>query len=235
MKEVPALKKFDASKKLASAEFVQQAQGSMVKYVGVNASRTLTADDMGAALYFTAPGLTLTIPRPDSLGIPANSGKYFKLFGLNQSTGTIASGAGVVIGYDVDDVKKIVVKQGQFITLMATAGQVWQVIDSTTELWRNADFTPHLASTGSQPLPGGFILQWIAAANAGGSGTAADTPYDMAFPNAVVAVSAIHIGSDTSVNITVDGSAPNKLAGVRLRSNYTNGASVMAYVLAIGY
>jgi phage-related baseplate assembly protein len=42
---------------------------------------------------------------------------------------TIASGASVVIGYDVDDVKKIVVKQGQFITLMATADQVWQVID----------------------------------------------------------------------------------------------------------
>ena len=143
MKEVATLKKFDASKKLASAEFVQQAQGSMVKYVGVNASRALTVDDMGAALYFTAPGLTLTLPSPDSLGIPNNSGKYFKLFGLNQSMGTIASGAGVVIGYDVGDVKKIVIKQGQFITLMATAGQVWQVIDGTAEMWRNADFADY--------------------------------------------------------------------------------------------
>jgi len=143
MKEVATLKKFDASKKLANAEFVQQAQGSMVKYVGVNASRALTADDMGAVLYFTAPGLTLTLPRPDSLGIPDNSGKYFKLFGLNLSTGTIASGAGVVIGYDVGDVKKIIIKQGQFITLMATEGQVWQVIDGTAEMWRNADFADY--------------------------------------------------------------------------------------------
>ena len=146
-KEVATLPKFNASSKLASAEFVQQAHGSMVKYVDLNANRTLTADDMGAALYFTAPGLTLTIPSPDSLGIPHNSGKYVKLFGLNQSTGTIVSGAGTVIGYDVGDVKKIVVKQGQFITLMATSAQVWQVIDSTAEMWRNADFVDYFNNT----------------------------------------------------------------------------------------
>ena len=147
MKEVATLKKFDASKKLVNAEFVQQAQGSMVKFVGVGASRTLTADDMGAALYFTAPGLTLTIPSPDALGIPANSGKYFKLFGRNQAAGTIASAAGVVIAYDVSDVKNIVIKQGQFLTLMATAGQVWQVIDATAEMWRNVDFADYFNNT----------------------------------------------------------------------------------------
>lgn len=143
MKEVAPLPKFSASRKLVSAEFVQQAQGSMVKYVAVSASRTLMADDMGAALYFTVGGLTLTIPSPDSLGIPFNSGKYFKLFGLNQATGTISSGMNVVIGYDVGDVKNIVIKQGQFITLMATSGQVWQVIDSTAEMRRNVDFADY--------------------------------------------------------------------------------------------
>ncbi|MED5594520.1 phage tail protein [Janthinobacterium sp. P210006] len=179
-KEVATLPKFNASSKLASAEFVQQAQGSMVKYVGVNADRTLTADDMGAALYFTAPGLTLTIPSPDSLGIPANSGKYFKLFGLNQSPGTIASGAGVVIGYDVGDVKRIIVKQGQFITVMATSSQVWQVIDATAEMGRNADFSSKLAaSSGHQKLPGNFIMQFgDATATPGGNFIA----FDIVFP-----------------------------------------------------
>ncbi|ATD60143.1 hypothetical protein CNX70_08010 [Janthinobacterium svalbardensis] len=234
MKEVATPPKFDASGKLVNADFVQRAQGNMVRYADVIESRTLTAEDMGCAVYFPYSGRTITIPPPESLGIPNNSGKCVRFFGLFNS-GTILAAPGVNIGFDVGSVPSITIKPGQFLTLMATGSGVWQVIESTAELWRNADFTPHLASTGSQPLPGGFILQWIAAANAGGSGTAADTPYDMAFPNAVVAVSAIHIGSDTSVNITVDGSAPNKLAGVRLRSNYTNGASVMAYVLAIGY
>ena len=233
-KEVATPPKFDASSKLVNADFVQRAQGNMVRYADVIESRTLTAEDIGCAVYFPYAGRTITIPDPVSLGIPNNSGKCVRFFGLVNS-GTILAAPGVNIGFDVGSVPSITIKPGQFLTLMATGSGVWQVIESTAELWRNADFTPHLASTGSQPLPGGFILQWIAAANAGGSGTAADTPYDMAFPNAVVAVSAIHIGSDTSVNITVDGSAPNKLAGVRLRSNYTNGASVMAYVLAIGY
>ncbi|MDN2699321.1 phage tail protein [Janthinobacterium sp. SUN073] len=179
-KEVATLPKFNASRQLASAEFVQQAQGSMVKYVGVNADRILTTDDMGAALYFTAPGLTLTIPSPDSLGIPANSGKYFKLFGLNQSPGTIASGAGVVIGYDVGDVKKIIIKQGQFITVMATSSQVWQVIDATAEMGRNADFSSKLAANnGHQKLPGNFIMQFgDATATPGGNFIA----FDIVFP-----------------------------------------------------
>ena len=378
MKTVATLPKFDMSANLASAAFVQQAQGNMVGYVGIYKNRTLTVDDIGCAMYFVSPGMAITMPSPESLGIPNNSGKCVKFFGLNVG-GTIVAGPGIAIGFDVGNVQTITLKQGQFINLMATGPGIWQVIDSTAELWRNADlasffknesvsqnkfnstnkiattafvqqaqgnlaglagitasralladdigkafyfinsniqvtlprpdsiisgdvvgrsvkffgfatfagtltpdngaylsyemgsvasltvkpgqslsliavndttwqvigstaemqrnadFQSSLANTGHQTLPGGFILQWIAAANAGGNGNAVDTPYDIAFPNAVVSVSAIHIGSDTSVNITVDGVNPNKLAAVRLRSNYISGASVVAYVLAIGY
>ncbi|OEZ88809.1 hypothetical protein JAB6_01710 [Janthinobacterium sp. HH104] len=235
MKEVPALPKADASKKLASAGFVQQELGNLAGISDFPVSRTLTVADFGKAYYFSNGSVMATLPRPDSFASGQIIGRQVKFFGFNKIAGTIAPAANAVLRCDVANLPSMIVKAGQSVSLVAITADTWQAIDSTAELWRNADFTPHLASTGSQPLPGGFILQWIAAANAGGSGTAADTPYDMAFPNAVVAVSAIHIGSDTSVNITVDGAAPNKLAGVRLRSNYTNGASVMAYVLAIGY
>jgi hypothetical protein len=235
MKEVQTLPKADASKKLASAGFVQQELGNLAGMSDFPVSRALTAADFGKAYYFSNGSVMATLPRPDSLTGGQIIGRQVKFFGFNKIAGTIAPAANAVLRCDVANLPSMIVKPGQSVSLVAITADTWQAIDSTAELWRNADFTPHLASTGSQPLPGGFLLQWIAAANAGGSGTAADTPYDMAFPNAVVAVSAIHIGSDTSVNITVDGSAPNKLASVRLRSNYTNGASVMAYVLAIGY
>jgi len=235
MKEVATLPRFDASMKLVNAEFLRRAQGNMVGYVRIAENRTLTAADIGSVILLGDAPTVLTFPAPAALGIPNNSGACVHIVCVGSHAVTLVPGDNDAQLAAPDATPSIRVKKGQSLTLMATNNQYWRVISSTAELWRNADFTPHLASTGSQPLPGGFILQWIAAANAGGSGTAADTPYDMAFPNAVVAVSAIHIGSDTSVNITVDGSAPNKLASVRLRSNYTNGASVMAYVLAIGY
>ncbi|WP_213086099.1 phage tail protein [Janthinobacterium lividum] len=235
MKEVATLPQFDASKKLVNAEFLRRAQGNMVGYDRIAENRTLTAANIGSVILLGDTPAVLTFPPPAALGIPNNSGACVRIVCVGPHAVTLVPGDGDAQLVAPDATPSIRVKKGQSLTLMATNNQYWRVISSTAEMWRNADFTPHLASTGSQPLPGGFLLQWIAAANAGGSGTAADTPYDMAFPNAVVAVSAIHIGNDTSVNITVDGSAPNKLASVRLRSNYTNGASVMAYVLAIGY
>jgi hypothetical protein len=235
MKEVATLPRFDASMKLVNAEFLRRAQGNMVGYVYIAENRTLTAADIGSVILLGDAPTVLTFPAPAALGIPNNSGACVHIVCVGSHAVTLVPGDNDAQLVAPNATPSIRVKKGQSLTLMATNNQYWRVISSTAEMWRNADFTPHLASTGSQPLPGGFLLQWIAAANAGGSGTAADTPYDMAFPNAVVDVSAIHIGSDTSVNITVDGSAPNKLASVRLRSNYTNGASVMAYVLAIGY
>ncbi|WP_258003272.1 phage tail protein, partial [Janthinobacterium sp. AD80] len=62
LKEVKTLAKFDASKKLVNADFVQQAQGNMVRYTEVTESRTLTAEDIGCALYFPSAGKAITIP-----------------------------------------------------------------------------------------------------------------------------------------------------------------------------
>ena len=48
MKEVATPPKFDASTKLANTDFVQKAQGNMVRYSQVLESRTLTAEDTRA-------------------------------------------------------------------------------------------------------------------------------------------------------------------------------------------
>ena len=178
MKAVETLPKFDASNKLVNAEFVQRAQGNMVRYTGIIESRTLTADDIGCALYFPYAGRTITIPDPVSLGIPNNSGKCVRFFG-HISSGTILAAPGVNIGFDVGGIPSITIKTGQFLTLMATGPNVWQVIDSTAELWRNADFASRLLPDGDLKLPGDFIMQW-GSVTAGPAGTR--VAFQFAFP-----------------------------------------------------
>ena len=178
MKEVATPPKFDASNKLANTDFVQRAQGNMVRYSHVLESRTLTAEDIGCALYFPYAGRTLTIPDPASLGIPPNSGKCVRFFGLFHS-GTILAAPGVVIGFDVGSVPSITIKPGQYLTLMETGPNIWQVIESTAELWRNADFASRLLPDGDLKLPGDFIMQW-GAVTAGPAGTR--VAFKFAFP-----------------------------------------------------
>ncbi|MBR7631824.1 phage tail protein [Janthinobacterium lividum] len=178
MKEVATPPKFDASNKLVNADFVQKSQGNMVRYSHVLESRTLTAEDMGCALYFPYPGKTFTIPDPASLGIPPNSGKCVRFFGVAYS-GTILAAPGVVIGFDVGSVQNITIKPGQYLTLMETGPNAWQVIESTAELWRNADFASRLLPDGDLKLPGDFIMQW-GSVTAGPAGTR--VAFQFAFP-----------------------------------------------------
>ena len=143
MRTVSTLPKFDASAKLANAAFVQQEQGNIVKVRDMPESRKLTADDIGCALYFTKAALTLTMPRPDELGIAGNSGKCVKLFGYGAETGTLRADAGAIIGYGVGTLQSITIKPGQFITLTATHASAWTVIESSAEMWRNPDFADY--------------------------------------------------------------------------------------------
>lgn len=151
MRTVSTLPKFDASTKLANAAFVQQAQGNMVKAQAIAESRKVTVDDIGSALYFTKPGLTLTISRTDELGIANNTGKCVKFFGYGTETGTLSADAGVVIGYGVGTLQSITIKPGQFITLMATHANVWTVIESSAEMWRNPDFANYFNNVAPTP------------------------------------------------------------------------------------
>jgi hypothetical protein len=190
MKEVPTLPKFDASKKLVNAEFVQRAQGSMVKYIGVGESRALTADDIGAALHLMVTGLTITIPRPDTLGIPENSGKCVRFFGLGDATGTLVPTPATNIGFDVGGLQRITIKQGQTITLMATGPQVWQVIESSADMWRNADFAAVVGTSGWKRSPGGVIEQWgVINGSINMEPFTPNLTFPVAFPNACRALS----------------------------------------------
>lgn len=133
----PTQPQTDNSTKVASTAFVKGASGNLVKYVGFT-TRTLTPTDIGSALYATAAGQVVTVPDPSTVGAGGNSGRCVWFFGLNNSF-VVAAGPSVVIGYDAP-ATAINVKKGQFLTLMAVGDNNWQVINSTADMFRNADF-----------------------------------------------------------------------------------------------
>lgn len=177
--------RFTKTKAAATTEFVQDAAGSIRKYVVVSASRSLVSDDVGAALFCPSPSVVVTLPTPLSLGIPSNSGKCVKFFGLDNAF-TIVPDSGVTLNVATSTpISSMAVKLGQFLTLLATSDNIWQVVDSTAEMQRNADFSNNLVSSGYQKLPGGFIMQW-GAANAQVSG--GNVTFGIAFPNQCLCV-----------------------------------------------
>jgi hypothetical protein len=178
MKEVATLPKFDASSKLANTDFVQRARGGMVGFARVDADRALTADDAGSVLLLGIAATTLTIPTPQALNIPHTAGACVHLHCTGPYNAQLVAGVGTSL-VAPDATASIILKKGQSLTLMATTNQIWRVIDSTAELWRNADFASRLLPDGDLKLPGDFIMQW-GSVTAGPAGTR--VPFKFAFP-----------------------------------------------------
>ncbi len=159
MKEVTTLPKFDASKKLVNSAFLQSEQGNVAGWISVTESRLLDKDDIGKVLYFSNAGLTITLPRPDSIGISGNMGRCIRFLAPNGLAGTVVPGPGVTLNANVDAVTGIQVKSGQYLTLFASLEGVWRVISSTAEMWRNPDFSSIVGASGMQTIAGRTILQ----------------------------------------------------------------------------
>ncbi|WP_051958915.1 phage tail protein [Janthinobacterium sp. RA13] len=191
MKEVATLPKFDASKKLANAEFVQQELGNLSGISAFPNSRALVAADFGKAFYFSNGSVLATLPRPDSLGTGQIIGRKVTFFGFNKIDGTVVPAANAFLRYDVANITSILVKFGQSVSLVAIAADTWQVIDSTAELWRNADFAGELGVLRNwRRLPNGDIEQW--GTISGSASMAPFTPnltFPIAFPNACRSIS----------------------------------------------
>ena len=233
----PTQAKFLANTKIATAEFVQQSQGNLVRYTGVTDSRALSANDIGCALFFTMPGQRVTIPSPESLGIPYNSGKCVKFFGLLYG-GEIVPDAGVIIGFDVFSVPKLTIKTGQFITLLATRSNVWQVLDSTAEMGRNADFFASLEGNGHFKLPSGVLVQRGTGITSAGL---ADITFPVSFPKSCsqVLVTESSAGGWSTASFSCVGSYQKSLSGVKVKAvTYSSGTYIHDVVifdwLAIG-
>lgn len=181
----PTPAQFDNSQKLANMEAVKRALGSFSGAGSVGNSRSLAAADIGQALFVNVPGATLTLPTPTSLG--ATLGAAFTVFSTN-SAATFVPGAGAFINYETSALPSLSIKGGQCVTFFAVTATTWQVINSTAELGRNADFGSSLGTNGWKKYPDansptGYIIEQWGTFNVAGSATETYS-FPTAFPNA---------------------------------------------------
>ena len=155
---------FNNSQLLATTEFVQREKSGFAGFTSFSVSRSLTAADIGKALWPSVAGLTLTLPTPASLGLANGTG--FTIFATSIGW-TMVAGAGVFInGVGGVPVSPIAVKYGQSAMVFAAGANTWQLIYSAVDLGSNADFAGSISTTGWQRLPSGDIEQF-GIANAG--------------------------------------------------------------------
>ena len=168
---------FNNSQLLATTEFVQREKSGFAGFTSFSVSRSLTAADIGKALWPSVAGLTLTLPTPASLGLANGTG--FTIFATSVGW-TMAAGAGVFInGVGGVPVSPIAVKYGQSAMLFAAGANTWQLIYSAVDLGNNADFAGSISTTGWRRLPNGEIEQWGLANAASGAELVINLPVTM--------------------------------------------------------
>lgn len=214
---------FDISTKVATMEALKRGAGGFAGSVSLISSRNLLASDFGNVLRGTAGLLTLTLPTPASLG--ANVGDAVQLFSNTGSTLSVMPGPGVSLNYD-GAIPSLLLKSGQSATLVVGGAGVWQFVNSTADLWCNADFARTTGSNNYYRLPGGRIVQE-------GSGlTDANGQLIVTFPISFVSSgssfksAAIHSGNSPLIIIEVK--LLRGLAGTVFQAYMPNGAAVGA-------
>ncbi|MBW3513069.1 phage tail protein [Janthinobacterium sp. NKUCC06_STL] len=184
MKEVATLPKFDTSKKLANAEFVNANGVKHCASFGFSASATLTAEHVGGFIYsFGMGGFALTLPSTADLPTGAtitysNQGGIASMpvICVAQGTNTLQ-----VNGGSTSSVK---VAAGDSLTFVVIGNNGWAAIGTGT-LSASASFAASLGTSSRRRLPSGDIEQW---GTINGATTMApfsqNLSFPIAFPNA---------------------------------------------------
>ena len=188
----PTAARFDATKKVATTEFVQSAIGNANAIYAVNASQAIPASWAGAVIGLTFGGIVVTLPGVAEL----QSGAIFKLVGTtNTSAVTINCKSGDTIVFASGVVKTaVIIGAGDSIELVKF-GTCWIAVSGTVQSGPSASFGAQLADNGYQKLPSGLIIQWGIAT----TGNTTMVTFPIAFPNKVWRV----IAAPNFGNVTV--------------------------------
>ena len=170
---------FNNTNRFATTSFVQQSIGNWSSYAVIGSSRSITAADLGKAIFISASGQTVTLPTPTSLNAPV--GSAITIFTATTLNGTVVPGSGAVLnGPGTASVGSFVLGQGHCATFLAVTGTTWQVVNSTAGLGQTSDFLVSMTSNGYQKLPSGLIIQWGSLTI--GANTSSSVTFPIAFP-----------------------------------------------------
>lgn len=150
--------KFDSSKLLVNTEFFRQNTGSYSGVATVDASRNITASDIGKLLWFSGKYAIGIVP-PSTLGLYA--GGAFEVFATAVGGSLLAVGGVGMMDQAGTLVESFSVNPGQSVKLVANSSNQWVVISSTAGLAKNSDFAALLGTFGHIQHPSGLIEQWV--------------------------------------------------------------------------
>ncbi|KVW63443.1 gp53-like domain-containing protein [Burkholderia ubonensis] len=220
--QAPVPPQFDNSTKLATTAFVQQALGNFQGFVPLTASATLTASQTGSFIEARGTsGYSIALPSPLTPGL------VFTIFNANSNSVTLTTSIGTI--YSANN------SSSSYIMTVAQSAQL--VSDGSNWVVISGQAVGVLLTNGYQKLPSGLIIQWggVPSIAAGGSVT---VTYPIAFPNALLSISAIagavSTGSSAINGVAAAGSSSPKTLFVAWNSSSTVTTQSGAYI-ALGY
>lgn len=220
---------FNDSQKIATTEFVRNAQGNLSGISSANASATLSLSQIGNlfAFYGSTAGQTITLP--DASTVPAGYGYDL----INQASVPVT-----IKGHSSQNINSntlggasaantVVLKPGDSIYITSNGVSAWDSFGITT----GNQFPASLATSGYQKLPSGLIIQWGTTTGGGSGGTT--VTYPLAFTSAPSVV----MSCKSNSNITVTGVTPSTSSFIWYSyiSNTGGGTTCEALWIAIGY
>lgn len=222
---------FDGGLSWATTAFVQRAIGSYSGFVTLTDTRPLIVSDIGKLMWVSAAGLTLTLPTPTSLGIPA--GSSVTMFCTGNGV-TVASGAGATLNNSAATVSSINIKVGQSATFIALGVNTWQLLNFSADLGNNSDFALNNTGNGYQKLPSGLIIQWGSAGPVT-SGASSVIGFPMVFPTACINAVATVAGSGSNLSTNYSVATTYTASQLTLWCYMAAGGNSSFRYIAIGY
>lgn len=199
-KEVATLPKFDASKKLVNAAFVQASGVKHAATFGFSAAATLTADHVGGFVYtWGAGGYALKLPPVAELPVGSTI-TYSNQGGISSTPITIATQSTNTIQLNGGAVAAVAVAAGDSLVFVVVGANEWMAF-GTGALGMSASFAESVGPSGCKSIPDNFFLQWgtVTATPAGARAT-----FRMAFPNRCLGVFPTVSNGDSPGSVSSD-------------------------------
>lgn len=231
----PTPEQFDASTKLMTTAFAQLRGFQFGDFAAISSNRSATTADAGKILWFSG-AYTLTLPTPQSIGIPV--GATITVYGTSGTgiPGTVAAGSGVCFDNRGGTGASVSILDDYCIFMAASATQWTQF--GTADLQKTASFTQSKSANGYQKLPGGLIIQWGLGLFSPVAGNV-QTPYlPVAYPNAhlfALASNTSSTGAGGSSAPPSVGALPLNLAQVQVQQHTNIPYGTYYRYLSIGY
>lgn len=225
----PTAAQFDNSTLLATTAFVQRALGNFQGAVGIAATSTLNASDVGKMINVACGSAGQVISLPAASGLPI--GAAFVLYNMGNAYTLSRSGTDL-LSADGSNKTSFAIPVGAIVFAVAASGGSW-FVGGPGLLSQSGDFSSAKSGNGYQKLPSGLILQWGQIAVT----TTATVTLPIVFPTAILEAyaNAYLNNGEVPSSTTLAGVELNTMTASSIKVNCSNAGARTCAWWAIGY